>query len=114
MTKEQIAACGPEAMTLLNEAKQQLEEHKLWLANEIVKAAVAGQIERNFAQELVGEVYAIALKRVTPEPSLLEDGKPTLTVQWDYTDLLYDYLASPACIPDLRKCLDKAIVFKGV
>lgn len=112
MTPDQIQKAGPEAMHLLQEAKQQLEDHKKWLQMGLSIAGREDRLDRTFAQEMIAEVEDIVLRVARPEPAIKQDGVPTITIVYDYPDRLLELLCSKDCPRDLYGAMGGAIIIK--
>jgi hypothetical protein len=90
---------GEEYRTLLDQALQQLEEHKVWLKAELIKA---GDVQA----WLVAEVESISVQLATVKR---ESDKPLVSVMWTYPDNLHAYLKRSDIPSTLQKALQGGI-----
>ena len=110
LTDKQIAALNVEYPALLEAARSQLFEHKLYMLNNIFAHSRETGMDEAIYQDLRTEIQDIRLDYVTSDPGLLEKGingeaLSTISMVWDYPDVLHAFLSSPQCPTDLAASL---------
>lgn len=94
ITPEQAEQLGAEYRLLIEQANEQLDQHKLWLQLQLQNLnPIKYSLSVEMQAQLVSEVPLIKLEMVRLEPAIKEGEKQTVTAVYEYPDALHAFLS---------------------
>jgi len=94
ITPEMAEQLGAEYRKLIEQAQEQLTQHRLWLRLQLCSLGLTETgLDAEQRAQLVEEAGLIKLEMVRLEPSLKEGEKQTVTAVYEYPDALHAFLS---------------------
>lgn len=94
ITPEMAEQLGAEYRKLIEQASEQLTQHKLWLDSQLkhIDPVKYGLTPQEHAQ-IIDEAGLIKLEMVRIEPAIKEGEKQTVTAVYEYPDMVHAFLS---------------------